>query len=64
MVGYRSGPKGAVTLSASLKNGAFDGGYESWWDDGKLKEQGEFKDGVRQPGTVGIASTALCGEKL
>jgi len=28
----------------------FDGSYQSWWDNGVLKEQGVFKNGVRQPG--------------
>ena len=41
---------GVLLLYACLKNGEFDGQYEGWWDDGKPKEQGEFKDGVRQPG--------------
>jgi antitoxin component YwqK of YwqJK toxin-antitoxin module len=41
---------GSMLLSASVVNGQFDGPYQSWWDNGVVKEQGTFKKGVRQPG--------------
>lgn len=55
---------GVLTLSALLKNGEFHGRYESWWDDGKPKEQGEFKDGVRQPGYCWYRSDGTLWSKL
>jgi antitoxin component YwqK of YwqJK toxin-antitoxin module len=42
--------EGVLTLSANRKHDELDGPYMSWWDDGTPKEQGEFKDGIRQPG--------------
>lgn len=41
---------GFLTLCADMKHGEFDGNYQSWWSDGVLKEQGQFKQGRRQPG--------------
>ena len=55
---------GVLTLSASLKDGEFHGRYESWWDDGKPKEQGEFKGGVRQPGYCWYRTDGTLWSKL
>lgn len=38
---------GVMTLSATVKDGEFDGPYKSWWSSGLLKEEGTFKGGKR-----------------
>jgi antitoxin component YwqK of YwqJK toxin-antitoxin module len=56
--------QGVLTLSASIKNGEFDGRYESWWNDGKPKEQGDFRAGVRQPGYCWYRTDGTLWSKL
>ena len=55
---------GALRLSTFRKNGVLHGKYESWWDNSKLKEQGEFKDGERQPGYCWYHSDGSLWRKL
>jgi len=42
--------RGQLILSASVRDGEFDGDYKSWWDSGGVKEVGVYTKGERQPG--------------
>ena len=38
---------GQLILEANYINGLHDGSYRSWWDTGKVKEEGTYKMGQR-----------------
>ena len=38
---------GQLVLEASYKNGLHHGAYQSWWDNGNIKERGKYSTGQR-----------------
>jgi len=40
-------PDGVLILSARMSNGEYHGKYQSWWNNGIPKEEGEFIEGKR-----------------
>jgi antitoxin component YwqK of YwqJK toxin-antitoxin module len=55
---------GTLILDAVNKNGILDGYYQSWWDDGTLKEQGTFINGKRQTGYRWFATDGSLWKEL